>query len=185
MLSAAGVDFEVRSADVDEVRLRDAHLLERPAASAVEIATLLAEAKAVAVSRSDPDAWVIGADQVLAIGPRQVAKAADRAGARETLRALRNARHELHSAVALVLNGKVIWSHVDSAALTMRDFSDQFLDRYLDEAGNAILGSVGCYHLEGLGAQLFETIDGDYFTILGMPLLPLLAELRVHGLLAT
>jgi septum formation protein len=121
---------------------------------------------------------VLGADQTLARGAKRFSKPADRAGAAEQLRALRGRTHELHSALALVRDGAVLFSCVDTARLTMRDFSDRFLHEYLDMAGDAAMNSVGGYQLEGIGIHLFERVDGDFFTILGLPLLPLLAFLR-------
>ena len=132
----------------------------------------------------DAEALVLGADQTLALGVRRFSKAPDRAAAREQLRALRGRTHTLHSAVALMRAGTVLFEHVDTASLTMRDFSDDFLERYLDEAGAAATASVGGYQLEGLGIQLFERVAGDHFTVLGLPLIPLLDWLRRAGILA-
>jgi septum formation protein len=127
---------------------------------------------------------VLGADQTLALGMRRFSKAADRAGARAQLSALRGKTHTLHSAVAVVRDGAIAFEHVDAAHLAMRDFSDQFLDRYLDTVGDKATASVGGYQLEGPGIQLFDRVDGDHFTVLGLPLLPLLDWLRRAGLLA-
>jgi septum formation protein len=124
---------------------------------------------------------VLGADQTLACGDRRFSKPADRAAAAEQLRGLRGRTHELHSAIALVRDGEALFELVDTARLTMRDFSDRFLEDYLDMAGDAALASVGGYQLEGIGIHLFERVEGDYFTILGLPLLPLLAFLRRNG----
>ncbi len=183
MLAAAGVEFAVDSARVDEAALRDVFVRHTTCASPVDLALYLADAKAVDVSARRPGALVIGSDQVLALGERMFSKARDMAEVRRTLLALRGQTHQLHSAVAIALDGTVIWSDADTASLTMRAFSDAFLDSYLDAAGDALLWSVGCYELEGRGVQLFERIDGDYFTILGMPLLPVLVELRARGAL--
>jgi septum formation protein len=145
------------------------------------IAVVLAQAKAKNVSARHPEALVIGADQILSFGPGLLTKAKNEADARATLSNLRGQEHELHSAVAIAQGGEVNWTHVDTAYLTMRDFSDAFLDEYLRRAGERVLQSVGAYEFEGLGVQLFDRIEGDYFTILGMPLLPLLGELRARG----
>ena len=144
---------------------------------------MLARAKAENVGRQHKDALVIGADQVLALGEELLTKPKDAADARVALNMLRNKTHELHSAVAFAVDGTIVWSHVATARLTMRAFSDAFLDDYLVRAGDRITHSVGAYELEGLGVQLFEKIEGDYFTILGLPLLPVLNELRERGML--
>jgi len=180
ILAAAGLPFEVRPAELDE-RAVEAELNPPDAAAA---ARLLARAKAEAVAKTAPGRLVLGADQTLARGDQRFSKPADRAEAAEQLRALRGRTHELHSALALVNGGAVLYSHVDTARLTMRDFSDAFLDDYLDMMGNHALASVGGYQLEGIGIHLFERVEGDYFTILGLPLLPLLAFLREKGLIA-
>jgi septum formation protein len=127
---------------------------------------------------------VLGADQTLAFGARRFSKPEDRAGAAEQLRALRGQTHALHSAVALARDGKILFEHGETARLTMRAFSDSFIEHYLADAGKVVTASVGGYQLEGAGIQLFERIEGDYFTILGLPLLPLLAFLRREGWLA-
>ncbi len=183
MLRGAGLDIDLATAPVDERALDEAWIREGrdPAA----IARGLGEAKALAVSRTDPEATVIGADQTLALGPRRFSKPASLAEARDNLLALRGQTHHLHSGVALARGGAIVFSTVASAAMTMRSFSEAFLDAYLAGAGERVLGSVGCYQLEADGIQLFERISGDYFTILGMPLLPLLAALRTQGVIAT
>ncbi len=174
ILAAAGLRFEIRPAQVDERAVESkAGILDAAAA-----ARLLARAKADAVAASLPGRLVLGADQTLARGDQRFSKPAGRAEAAEQLRALRGQTHELHSALALVRDGAVLFDRVDTARLTMRDFSDAFLDDYLDMAGNAATASVGGYQLEGIGIHLFERVEGDYFTILGLPLLPLLAFLR-------
>ncbi len=184
MLAAAGVPFTVEAADVDEPEIRKTLLAAESAATPPQIANALARAKAEDVSRRHKGSLVIGGDQVLALGTELLTKAKDEAAARGTLKKLRGKTHELHSAVALAVDGRVLWTHTDTARLKMRDFSDAFLDEYLTRAGDRIGQSVGAYELEGLGVQLFDKIEGDYFTILGLPLLPLLAELRAQGMIA-
>jgi septum formation protein len=179
MLEDAGVIFEVMPAAVDEDRLTD-DLLHRVAHEDIGLA--LAEAKALAVSQRDPQALVIGSDQILSTGDAVLAKPGSREGARETLRRLRGKTHKLHSAVAVATGNEVIWRTVESATLHMKDLSEADLERYLDAAGESIYGCVGAYQIEGLGSALFETVEGDHFTIMGMPLLPLLSELsRLEG----
>ena len=179
VLTDAGVPFTVQVADVDE----DA--LKTPGVDPVELAVELARAKALAVSRHDAEAWVLGADQTLAFDGGLVSKAPTLAAARERLTAMRGRTHQLHSGAALARNGQVVWSGVDTVEMKMRDFSDAFLDAYLTAEAEALLACVGSYRLEGLGSQLFEAVDGDYFTVLGLPLWPVLAELRRAGVLAT
>lgn len=179
MLAAVGLRFEIRPAQIDE-RAVEAKAGTTDAAAAA-VARLLARAKADAVARSLPGRLVLGADQTLARGAKRFSKPANRAAAAEQLRSLRGRTHELHSALALVRDGAVLFDCVDSARLTMRDISDRFLEDYLDMAGDAALASVGAYQLEGIGIHLFERVGGDYFTILGLPLLPLLAYLRQNG----
>ena len=184
MLAAAGVAFTVEAADVDEPAIRKTLLAAKSAATPPQIADALARAKAEDVSQRHKGSLVIGGDQVLALGTELLTKAKDEAAARATLKKLRGMTHELHSAVALAVDGRVLWTHTGTARLKMRDFSDAFLEEYLTRAGDRIGQSVGAYELEGLGVQLFDKIEGDYFTILGLPLLPLLAELRAHGMIA-
>ncbi|HEY6023136.1 MAG TPA: Maf family protein [Pseudolabrys sp.] len=174
ILAAAGLRFEIRPSQVNERETET----RAGVADAAAVARHLARAKADAVAASLPGRLVLGADQTLARGSMRFSKPADRAGAAEQLRALRGRTHELHSALALVRDGTVLFTCVDTARLTMRDFSDRFLDAYLEMAGAAAMNSVGGYQLEGIGIHLFERIDGDYFTILGLPLLPLLGFLR-------
>ncbi len=178
MLTAAGLKFECVPAKIDEAAIKAEMLRETPNIEASDVAARLAAAKAMAVSAQFPDALVIGSDQVLALRNRIFSKAGTLAEAKAVLEQLRGRTHELVSGAALAKGGEILWETIDSAELTMRNFSDEFLTMYLDHAGDRILGSVGCYELEGFGLQLFETVDGDYFTILGMPLLALLAELR-------
>lgn len=181
MLDGAGVPFSVEVADVDEAAVKAAH----DPADAAGLAEELARVKALAVSRRDPEAWVLGADQTLAFDGGLVSKAGSAAEARARLSSMRGRTHHLHSGAALARNGQVVWSGVDTAAMRVRDFSDAFLDAYLAAEGEALLACVGSYRLEGMGAQLFEAVDGDYFTVLGMPLWPVLAELRRAGVLTT
>jgi septum formation protein len=179
LLRRAGVDFAVETAAVDEAAIKQSFHAERlPAA---DCAVALAEAKASRVSRRHPGALVIGADQMLVCDGAWYDKPRDRAAARDELRSLRGKRHELVGAVCVVRDGERLWHVVERSVLTMRRFSDSFLDAYLDAAGNTVLASVGAYQLEGLGVQLFERVEGDFFAILGLPLLPLLAFLRGHG----
>lgn len=180
MLDAAGLTFDVAPADVDERTIRETLRAGDSGVEPADVAEVLARAKAETVSRQRPEAFVIGADQILALDDEIFEKPADLAGARRHLQKLRGRTHQLHSAVVLARNGEVVWAHVDTASLTMRAFSADFLENYLTLAGTVICDSVGAYQLEGLGVQLFERIEGDYFTILGLPLLALLGELRVR-----
>jgi septum formation protein len=183
LLRAAGVPFAVDVAAVDEASLIESLVAEK--ARPRDIAGLLAELKAVKVSNRYPGAFVIGADQVLSLGERLFQKPVDMAAARAQLLALRGQTHVLSSAVCVARDGSVIWREVREARLTMRAFSEGFLDGYLAQTGADVLGSVGAYRVEELGAQLFARIDGDHTTILGLPLLPLLDFLRTHGILKT
>jgi septum formation protein len=183
MLAAAGVLFQVVPADVDEAEIRDTMLNESDCVDADVIAGALARAKAIAVSQLHPAALVIGADQTLALGSKLFSKPAGLIEARDHLDRLRGRTHALHSAVVIAHRGEPVWGLCETANLTMRRFSDVFLDAYIARAGERICNSVGAYELEGQGLQLFERIEGDYFTILGLPLLPLLAELRARGAL--
>jgi septum formation protein len=180
LLEATGVAIEIKPASIDERAVE----VRIGKADAGRVAAALAWEKAKIVAAEYPDRVVVGADQTLALGERRFSKAADRAAAREQLRALRGRTHTLHSAVAVMRAGEVLFEHADAAHLTMRAFSDAFLEHYLDAVGEAALASVGGYQLEGAGVQLFERVEGDYFTVLGLPLLPLLAYLRQAGLLA-
>ena len=180
MLTGAGVPFPFRPADVDEAALKAGLTQVGPA----ELALELARAKALDVSRHDAGAWVLGADQTLAFDGGLVSKAPSLDAARTRLATMRGRSHQLHSGAALAHDGQLVWSGVDTATLVMRDFSDAFLDAYLGAEGEALLACVGAYRLEGSGSQLFESVDGDYFTVLGLPLWPVLAELRRVGVLA-
>jgi septum formation protein len=181
MLEAAGIPIDVRIPDVDERAVETAAGPRSPA----EAALLLAREKAKAVARHMPRRLVVGADQTLALGPRRFDKPRDRTAARDQLASLSGNTHQLHSAVALVEDGEVLFEGTDTASLTMRNLSGSFLDRYMDAAGSAVLDSVGAYQLERLGIHLFERIEGDHFTILGLPLLMLMEFLRRQGCLAT
>jgi len=181
VLEGAGVAFEIAVAGVDEEAIKTAMLAE--GASPRDVADALAEVKAVRVSAARAD-YVVGADQTLEFEGRLYDKVATLADARERLRLMRGKPHKLHSAVVVAKAGRPIWRALESATLTMRDFSDDFLETYLALEGEAALGSVGCYRLEGPGAQLFSRIDGDYFAILGLPLLGLLDLLRRHGVMS-
>jgi septum formation protein len=175
ILRGARVAFEVVSAGVDETPLKEAALAngEKPK----RIAEMLAEAKAANASKGSLD-LTIGADQTLELEGQLFDKAESLAEARENLMALRGQTHQLHSAVALAQDGRIIWCDVQTTSLTMRDFSEAFANQYLAKNAEAALACVGGYELEGEGVQLFSAIEGDYFAILGLPILPLLAELR-------
>lgn len=181
MLAAAGVDFTVQPADLDEAALMAR--LKAEGAGAADVAARLAAEKALAVSRSHPARPVLGGDSVVAFGTEILSKCPDLAALRALLRRLAGRTHELVSAAALARDGVLVWQHVGRARMVMRDFSDGFLDAYLAREGAALLSSVGGYRYEGLGAQLFAAVEGDYFTVLGMPLLPVLAALRKEGVL--
>ncbi len=180
LLEGAGIPVDVRPADLDERRLEADAASPAPGA----IAAHLAREKARAVAKSNSGRLTLGADQTLALGAERFSKAADMAAARAQLRALSGRTHELHSAIAFVEGGAVVFEHVDVARLTMRAFSEKFLDLYLKTAGSAAVASVGAYQLESFGIQLFERVDGDYFTVLGLPLLQALEILRQRGCLA-
>lgn len=178
LLTAAGLRPAVVPPWVDEAAVRDS--LRASGAGPVQVADALAELKALKVSQADPAAVVIGADQVLTCDGTWFDKPEDRPAARRQLLDLRGRTHILTSAVVAARAGTAVWRHAESARLTMRSFSTGFLDSYLDRLGDGALGSVGAYQLESLGIQLFERIDGDFFCILGLPLLPVLAFLREH-----
>ncbi len=179
LLANAGIDFEAVAAELDERAVQQASGLLAPG----DIAALLAREKALSVSSRQPGKYVIGVDQTLAQGERLFSKPAGRPQAAEQLRALAGRSHELHSAVAVARDGKILFEAVAIAGMTMRRLGEAEIDVYLDQAGEAVTSSVGGYQLEGLGVHLFERIEGDHFTILGLPLLPLLAFLRSERLL--
>jgi len=180
LLANAGLEFKAVTADIDERGIQAASKLSNPR----EIGLLLAREKARAVSARYPGSYVIGADQTLALGKRLFNKPAGRAQAMAQLRDLAGSSHELNSAVAVAHDGKIVFEHVSIARMTMRQMTETELSAYLDAAGDAVTTSVGAYQLEGLGIHLFERIEGDHFTILGLPLLPLLAFLRRERLVA-
>jgi septum formation protein len=183
LLEAAGIAALVDPSDVDEdaVKMHAREADMGPDATALA----LAAAKASAVSQRHARALVIGADQILVCGTRVFDKAASAEQAEETLRFLRGRTHRLISAVTLACDGAIVWRHTENAWLTMRPFSDAFLARYLEEAGDEVLASVGAYRIESRGIQLFSQIAGNHFTILGLPLLPLLKVLRSEGALVS
>jgi septum formation protein len=183
VLTAAGVPFTAIPAAIDEGRLKD--MLMSAGRPLESVAGALAEAKALAVSRAHLGDLVLGADQTLLFAGELISKCRDLAAARALLLRLRGKTHVLTGGLVLARGGAVVWRHGETSKLTMRPFSDAFLDAYLSHEGEAILGCVGCYRLEGLGAQLFAAVEGDYFSILGLPLQPLLEELRRQGVIAT
>src|SRR5688572_7598519 len=180
LLEAAGIPVETIPADIDERAIEANAGSSDPAA----VASLLAREKAGAISARLPGRLVLGADQTLSLGQRRFSKPANREAGRAQLMALRGRTHELHSGIAVVQDGGVMYEHRAVARLTMRQFSEGFLESYLDLAGEAVTASVGGYQLEKLGIQLFERVEGDHATILGLPLMPLLHYLRQRGLLA-
>jgi len=173
----AGLAFESRAADIDERKIEAG--LE--GASPDEVALSLAKAKALDVGSHFSGALVIGSDQTMSLGSRVYHKTKSLAEAKESLLSLSGKTHRLNSAIALARNNEILWEHVAHADLTVRTLSESFVDRYLSRAGEKVFGSVGAYQLEGEGIQLFSRIEGDYFTILGLPMLPLLEKLRELG----
>lgn len=180
LLRDAGIPVEVAPADIDERAIEQ----RADTGDAGDIAALLAREKARAIATRLPGRLVLGADQTLALGARRFSKPPDLAAARDQLKALRGRTHELHTAIALLREGAVVFEHREVARLTMRAFSDAFLEGYLEVMGSAVTTSVGGYQLEKSGIQLFERIEGDHFVILGLPLLALLQYLRQSGCLA-
>lgn len=184
MLSAAGVPFEAMSANVDEESAKVAMRAEGVAPR--DLADRLAELKALRVSHREPEALVLGSDSVVALEDGSMLdKPGDRAEAAEHLRRLSGKRHELISAAVMAVDGRPVWRVVDRAKMFVRTLSDSFIERYLDEEWPEISGCVGCYRIEGPGAQLFSRIEGSQFTVLGLPLLPVLDYLRVRGILTS
>jgi septum formation protein len=182
LLAASGVRFEEIPADINEDVLKQEWI--EAGENLTAVAVRLAACKARRVAATDPDAVVIGADQILSLEGEVVSKCVSRNEAESLLRRLRGRTHELVGGTVLIADGKQLWERIDVNRMVMREFSDGFLEDYLTRAGAALLQSVGCYEFEALGAQLFERVEGEFFSILGLPLLPLLAELRDHGVLA-
>ncbi|NMM45032.1 septum formation protein Maf [Rhodospirillaceae bacterium KN72] len=179
LLRGAGLAVHIDPANVDEDSVKDS--LRAEGASAAQVAEALSDLKALKVSRRHPGALVIGADQTLDCNGVWFDKPADIDHLRGHIEALSGKRHSLFAGVSVMRNGERIWGLVEPAHLTMRSLTPDFIARYVDAVGEDGLGSVGGYRLEGLGAQLFSRVEGDYFTILGLPLLPLLGFLRQHG----
>jgi septum formation protein len=181
LLKAAGVTFTADPADLDEDALMDA----LRGADAHTVAATLAQNKALHVSARHPGVWVLGGDSVIGFDGEHLSKCATLDEARALLARLSGQTHLLVSAAALARDGALIWTHASPCKMVMRDLSPEFLDNYIAAEGRAILSSVGCYHYEGRGAQLFDKVEGDYFSVLGLPLLPVLAALRKEGVLAS
>lgn len=178
LLQNAGLEFEAEDSRLDE-RALEATWNDRPSPDAV--ALRLASAKAIAVSARRPDALVLGCDQTMSLGHQLFHKSRSREEARQTLLHLRGKTHRLNCAIALAIGGETVWSSVEHADMSMRDFTETYLEDYLDQVGPSVYQSVGGYQIEGRGIQLFDRVAGDYFTIIGLPLLPLLAQLRTMG----
>jgi septum formation protein len=181
LLKAAGVTFITDPADLDE----DALMAKLRGADAQTVASTLAQQKALHVSARHPGAAVLGGDSVIGFGGDHLSKCASLAEAKALLRRLSGQAHLLVSAAALAKDGALLWTHASPCRMAVRDLSPQFLDDYIAAEGPAILSSVGCYHFEGRGAQLFDRVEGDYFSVLGLPLLPVLAALRKEGVLTS
>lgn len=181
LLTAAGVDFHKDPADLDEGAL----MRQLKGADAATVASTLAQKKALHVSVRHPGALVLGGDSVIGFGEEHLSKCATPEEARALLARLSGQTHLLVSAAALARDGALLWTHASPCKMVMRDLSPQFLDDYIAAEGPQILSSVGCYHYEGRGAQLFDKVEGDYFSVLGLPLLPVLAALRKEGVLAS
>jgi septum formation protein len=182
LLESAGLAFIVEPPGLDEAVMRQA-ISGEEALLPHDVAEVLARAKAEAVSELAPKAYVIGGDQVLALGKTILIKPDSMEDARRQLLDLSGKTHTLHTSAAVATNGEAIWAETTVATMTMRKLSPEFIGRYLAAAGDEVLGSVGAYQLEGLGVQLFDKIDGDYFSILGVPLIPLLDTLRREGVI--
>lgn len=179
MLEDAGLAFDVERPEIDERAIESA--IEGSGVTPEDLAAILAEAKALEVSQRRPGALVIGTDQTLSLGDAVLHKPKDMEEARRRLLALSGKTHQLNSAIVLMRDGETVWRHVGIARLTMRQLDPGFIGRHLSRVGDRALSSVGAYQVEGEGIQLFETIEGDHFTIVGLPLLPLLKTLRDIG----
>lgn len=180
LLEGAGLAFTVKAAGLDEAAMRTAMGLEGTVDPS-DVAEVLARAKAEAVSAQMPDAMVIGGDQIMTAGGKTYGKPSSLEEARSRLLDLGGKSHQLHTAVVLATGGETVWAYTDVATLTMRPLSPEFVGRYLAAVGPGVLASVGAYQIEQLGIQLFDKIEGDFFSILGLPLLPLLDALRSEG----
>jgi len=185
LLKGAGINFTKNAADLDERAIQETLTVDGVCPDPVDVALVLARAKAEVISQSEKDAYVIGADQVLALDDKIFEKPANMDIARNNLLKFRGRTHYLHAGVCVARNGETIWQHVETASMTMRDFSIDFLAEYLAEAGDSVQTSVGAYRLEETGIHLFEKIEGDYFTILGLPLIPLLDFFREQGIVVS
>ncbi len=183
LLRRAGLAVEARPARIEEAAIKASARAQ--GASPADVAALLAELKAARVAAQEPEALVIAADQILVCGERWFDKPDGPEAAREQLRALRGSTHRLITAVLCWRGDAVLWRHVSEPSLAMRAFSEDFLNDYLATEGAEVMASVGAYRLEGIGAQLFERVEGDYFAVLGLPLIPLLGFLRQYGVLVT
>jgi len=181
LLSQTGIYFDTARPPVDEAPIKAR--LKEGGASAADVAEALAEAKANSVADILPGHYVIGADQMLECEGVWYDKPVNRAGALRQLLALRGRTHQLITAAVIAHEGRIIWRHTEVAQMTMRDFSEEFLGHYIEKAGDALTNSVGAYEVEGIGVQLFAKIEGDYYSILGLPLVPLLIGLREAGAL--
>ena len=184
LLKGAGISFTKKAADLDERAIEEALTVDGVCPDSMDVALVLARAKAEYISQTEKDAYVIGADQVLALDDKIFEKPVNMDIARNNLLKFRGRTHYLHAGVCVARNGETIWQHVETASMTMRDFSTDFLAEYLVEAGDSVQTSVGAYRLEETGIHLFEKIEGDYFTILGLPLIPLLDFFREQGIIA-